>query len=38
MAPHFFIPEGAGSGICRDSALGGTAQSDGHEEGSPPLR
>lgn len=26
MAPHFFIPEGAGSGICKDSVLGGTGQ------------
>lgn len=26
MAPHFFIPEGARSGICRDSALRSTGQ------------
>lgn len=26
MAPCFFIAEGTGSGICRDSALGGTGQ------------
>lgn len=26
VAPHLFFPEGAGSGICKDSALGGTGQ------------
>lgn len=26
MAPYFFIPEGIGSGTCRDSALDGTGQ------------